>query len=150
MTVTVSRPKAGNNLLTLTDCRLGETSPADVAYTAADMELFGPHSGLIDATGHIPLGQLYGFKRRVDASGDERVRSARMEAGSTEVHAELEATVATFLEKPAAIVIGMGFATSAFVIVTRCPAGIISLFSCIHSSIRTSILFLCTISVDRA
>ena len=42
--------------------------------------------------------------------------SSRMEAGSTPVHAELESTVATFLEKDAAIVIGMGFATNSFVI----------------------------------
>jgi hypothetical protein len=42
--------------------------------------------------------------------------SSRMEAGSTAVHAELEDTVANFLEKPAAVVIGMGFATNSFVI----------------------------------
>ena len=42
--------------------------------------------------------------------------SSRMEAGTTPVHAELEGTVASFLEKKAAIVIGMGFATNSFVI----------------------------------
>ena len=42
--------------------------------------------------------------------------SSRMEAGSTPVHAQLESTVATFLEKEAAIVIGMGFATNSAVI----------------------------------
>jgi len=42
--------------------------------------------------------------------------SSRMEAGSTPVHAQLEETVASFLEKPSAIVIGMGFATNSFVI----------------------------------
>ena len=42
--------------------------------------------------------------------------SSRMEAGSRSVHAQLEETVATFLDKPSAIVIGMGFATNSFVI----------------------------------
>ena len=42
--------------------------------------------------------------------------SSRMEAGSTPVHTELENTVASFLEKEAAIVFGMGFATNSAVI----------------------------------
>ena len=42
--------------------------------------------------------------------------SSRMEGGTTPVHAQLESTVATFLEKEAAIVIGMGFATNSAVI----------------------------------
>lgn len=38
--------------------------------------------------------------------------SSRMEAGTTSLHVELEASVAAFLGKPAAMVFGMGFATN--------------------------------------
>ena len=42
--------------------------------------------------------------------------SSRMEAGHTPVHAQLEETVASFLEKEAAVVVGMGFATNSSII----------------------------------
>ena len=42
--------------------------------------------------------------------------SARMEAGHTPVHAALESTVARFLGKESALVIGMGFATNSTII----------------------------------
>ena len=42
--------------------------------------------------------------------------SSRMEAGHRSVHTQLEETVASFLEKEAAIVVGMGFATNSSII----------------------------------
>ena len=42
--------------------------------------------------------------------------SSRMECGDTPVHHELEATVAEFLDKPAALIVGMGFATNSTLI----------------------------------
>jgi len=42
--------------------------------------------------------------------------SSRAEAGDTHVHRELESAVAAFLDKPAAIIIGMGFATNSTLI----------------------------------
>jgi 7-keto-8-aminopelargonate synthetase-like enzyme len=47
-----------------------------------------------------------------------------MECGDTPVHRELEEAVATFLDKPAALVIGMGFATNSTLIPALCdPTG---------------------------
>ena len=42
--------------------------------------------------------------------------ASRLECGDTAVHQELERTVASFLDKPAALIIGMGFATNSTVI----------------------------------
>ena len=42
--------------------------------------------------------------------------SSRLETGTTPVHKDLEATVARFLEKEAAVVVGMGFATNSAII----------------------------------
>ena len=42
--------------------------------------------------------------------------SSRLECGETSVHVQLEETVAAFLDKPAALVVGMGFATNSTLI----------------------------------
>ena len=47
--------------------------------------------------------------------------SSRLECGDTPVHRALEEAICTFLEKPAAIVVGMGFATNASLIPVRSP-----------------------------
>jgi len=42
--------------------------------------------------------------------------SSRAESGDTAVHRKLEAAIAAFLEKPAAVIVGMGFATNSTLI----------------------------------
>uniref|UniRef100_A0A7S3DA04 serine C-palmitoyltransferase n=1 Tax=Palpitomonas bilix TaxID=652834 RepID=A0A7S3DA04_9EUKA len=49
--------------------------------------------------------------------------SPRAEAGTTKVHQDLETTIAKYVGKPAALVVGMGFATNAFMISALCQKG---------------------------
>jgi serine palmitoyltransferase len=64
--------------------------------------------------------------------------SGRSELGTTDDHLELEARIAAFLRKPAAMVLGMGFATNSTILPALCGrGGLIISDELNHSSIVT-------------
>ena len=97
---------------------------------AAPLQMTGETQRCLNLGSYNYLG-FGGVDERCTPAVDRTLRehgvsgcSSRLECGETPVHVALERTVATFLDKPAALVVGMGFATNSTIIpVIVDPAG---------------------------
>lgn len=120
-----NRPIAGEASSTIDVCVRRRAGRGD----AAPLEITGEMQRCLNLGSYNYLG-FGGVEPLVTPQVVEALRrygvsscSSRMECGDTPVHHELEATVAEFLEKPAALIVGMGFATNSTLIPVRSSAG---------------------------
>ena len=113
-----NRPIAGEASARIQMCvreRVGRGDGAPLVMTGEKQDLLN-----LGSYNYLGFG---GIDERCTPAVEDALRdhgvtacSSRLECGETSVHVQLEATVAKFLDKEAALVVGMGFATNSTLI----------------------------------